>query len=32
MVESEEYGEEGTILVVQGDDEVYNKSSKYIIE
>ncbi len=32
LVESEEYGEEGTILVVQGDDEVYNKSSKYIIE
>ncbi len=31
LVESEEYGEEGTILVVQGDDEVYNKSSKYII-
>jgi len=32
LVESEEYGEEGTILIVQGDDEVYNKSSKYIIE
>jgi len=32
MVESEEYGEEGTILLVQGDDEVYNKTSKYIIE
>ncbi|MEG1254696.1 GTPase HflX [Clostridium sp.] len=32
MVESEEYVEEGTVLMVQGDDEVYNKSSKYIVE
>ncbi len=31
-VESEEYAEEGTILVVQGDEEVYNKTSKYIVK
>ncbi|MEG0133174.1 MAG: GTPase HflX [Clostridium sp.] len=31
MVESEEYVEEGTVLVVQGDEEVYNKSSKYVV-
>ena len=32
LVESEEYAEEGTVLAVQGDAEVYNKTSKYIIE
>lgn len=30
-VESEEYNEEGTLMTVQGDDEVYNKCEKYII-
>ena len=30
-VESEEYNEEGTLMSVQGDDEVYNKCEKYII-
>ena len=32
LVESEEYEAEGTVLVVQGDAEVYNKSLQYIIE
>lgn len=32
LVESEEYEAEGTVLVVQGDEEVYNKSVKYLIE
>ncbi len=32
LVESEAYEAEGTVLVVQGDAEVYNKSAKYIIE
>lgn len=32
LVESEEYEAEGTVLVVQGDAEVYNKSAQYIIE
>ena len=31
MVDSEEYNEEGTIMSVQGDDEVYNKCKKYIL-
>jgi GTP-binding protein HflX len=30
-VESEEYNEEGTVMSVQGDDEVYNKCEKYIL-
>ncbi|MDU1411776.1 MAG: GTPase HflX [Clostridium sp.] len=32
MVESEEYTEVGTLLKVQGDDEVYNKASNFIVE
>ncbi|MGH4137671.1 GTPase HflX [Clostridium sp.] len=31
-VESEEYNEEGTLMTVQGDAEVYNKCEKYILE
>ena len=31
-VDSEEYSEEGTFMSVLGDDEVYNKCEKYIIE
>lgn len=31
-VDSEEYAEEGTVMMVQGDDEVYNKCKDYIIE
>lgn len=31
-VESEEYLEGGTLVVAQGDDEVYNKCQNYIIE
>jgi GTP-binding protein HflX len=30
-VESEEYNEEGTLMSVQGDEEVYNKCEKYIL-
>jgi GTP-binding protein HflX len=30
-VDSEEYNEEGTLMSVQGDSEVYNKCEKYII-
>jgi len=30
-VDSEEYNEEGTLMSVQGDDEVYNKCEKYIL-
>ncbi|MGH4119846.1 GTPase HflX [Clostridium sp.] len=30
-VESEEYNEEGTVMSVQGDSEVYNKCEKYIL-
>lgn len=30
-VESEEYNEEGAVMSVQGDDEVYNKCEKYIL-
>jgi len=30
-VDSEEYIEEGTLMSVQGDDEVYNKCEKYIL-
>ena len=30
-VESEEYNEEGTLMSVQADDEIYNKCEKYII-
>ena len=30
-VESEEYNEKGTLMSVQGDDEVYNKCEKYIL-
>jgi len=30
-VDSEEYNEEGTLMSVQGDDEVYNKCEKYIV-
>jgi GTP-binding protein HflX len=30
-VDSEEYNEQGTLMSVQGDDEVYNKCEKYII-
>jgi GTP-binding protein HflX len=30
-VDSEEYKEEGTLMSVQGDDEVYNKCEKYIL-
>jgi len=30
-VDSEKYNEEGTLMSVQGDDEVYNKCEKYII-
>jgi len=30
-VESEEYNEAGTLMSVQGDDEVYNKCEKYIL-
>ena len=30
-VDSEEYSEEGTLMSVQGDDEVYNKCEKYIL-
>ena len=30
-VDSEEYMEEGTLMSVQGDDEVYNKCEKYIL-
>ena len=30
-VDSEEYNEEGTLMSVQGDDEVYNKIEKYIL-
>ena len=30
-VDSEEYNEEGTVMSVQGDDEVYNKCEKYIL-
>lgn len=30
-VDSEEYNEEGTLMSVQGDSEVYNKSQKYIV-
>ncbi|MFT5871290.1 MAG: GTP-binding protein HflX [Clostridium sp.] len=30
-VDSEEYNEEGTLMSVQGDDEIYNKCEKYII-
>lgn len=30
-VESEEYNEEGTLMTVQGDNEVYNKCEKYIL-
>ena len=30
-VDSEEYKEEGTLMSVQGDDEVYNKCEKYIV-
>jgi GTP-binding protein HflX len=30
-VESEEYNEEGTLMTVIGDDEVYNKCEKYIL-
>lgn len=32
LVESEEYEADGTVLQVQGDAEVYNKTAKYIIE
>ncbi|WP_291579081.1 GTPase HflX [Clostridium sp. UBA6640] len=31
-VDSEEYAEEGTVMMVQGDEEVYNKCKDYIIE
>ncbi|MGH4050273.1 MAG: GTPase HflX [Clostridium sp.] len=31
-VDLEEYTQEGTLMEVQGDDEVFNKSQKYIIE
>ncbi|MEG0773199.1 GTPase HflX [Clostridium sp.] len=31
-VESEEYLEEGTLVTVQGNDEVYNKCKSYIVE
>lgn len=31
-VDSEEYVEEGTVMMVQGDEEVYNKCKDYIIE
>ncbi|MPQ32077.1 GTPase HflX [Clostridium estertheticum] len=31
MVDSEEYNEEGTLMSVRGDDEVYNKCKKYIL-
>ena len=31
-VDSEEYNEEGTLMSVQGDNEVYNKCQKYIID
>ena len=31
-VDSEEYSEEGTVMEVQGDEEVYNKCKEYIIE
>jgi len=31
-VDSEEYNEEGTLMSVQGDDEVCNKCEKYILE
>lgn len=30
-VDSEEYNEEGTLMSVQGDEEVYNKCEKYIL-
>ena len=30
-VDSEKYNEEGTLMSVQGDDEVYNKCKKYIL-
>ena len=30
-VDLEEYNEEGTLMSVQGDDEVYNKCEKYIL-
>jgi GTP-binding protein HflX len=30
-VDSEEYNEEGTLMTVLGDDEVYNKCEKYIL-
>ncbi|WP_291632406.1 GTPase HflX [Clostridium sp.] len=30
-VDSEEYNEEGTLMSVQGDDEIYNKCQKYIL-
>lgn len=32
MVDSEVYNEEGTLMSVQGDNEVYNKCQKYIID
>ncbi|MBU3158656.1 GTPase HflX [Clostridium frigoris] len=31
-VDSEEYNEEGTLMSVQGDTEIYNKCQKYIID
>lgn len=31
-VDSEEYAEEGTVMMVQGDEEVYNKCRDYIVE
>lgn len=32
LVESEEYGEVGTFLKIQGDEEVYNRVSNFIVE